>query len=181
MPEWCAIMLEWLGSGLMTLFIVVLCLGGILLSCLLMSGTWVVLLAAVLAMLTRGADSFPGWGVLTLFLILCLLVELGEYAAGMVGVSRRGGSRLAGWAALGGGLVGLVLGSAIPIPLVGSLLGMLAGSFGMVYLVESRRLAHAQALHIAVGTLWARVAVLGGKVLVTLVMTVVLWLGMAIS
>lgn len=181
MPEWMTAGAEWLGSGLTTLLIVLLCLSGVLLSCCLLSGTWLGLLATLLAMLTRGDSSFPGWGTLLLFLLLCIAVEIGEYAAGMVGVTRRGGSRLGGWAALGGGIAGLILGSLLPLPIIGPLMGMLAGSFGLVYLVESRRLAHEKALHIAIGTLWARAAVLAGKVIATLLMTSILLVGIALT
>jgi hypothetical protein len=57
-------LLEMMGSGVMAALIALLCVGAMVLSCLCFSGTWVVLLAAVLAMLTKGEDSFPGWGSL---------------------------------------------------------------------------------------------------------------------
>ena len=42
------------------MLIALLCVGAMVLSCLCFSGTWVVLLAALLAMLTKGEDGFPG-------------------------------------------------------------------------------------------------------------------------
>jgi uncharacterized protein YqgC (DUF456 family) len=61
-----------------------------------------------------------------------------------------------------------LLGSLIPVPLVGSLSGMLVGSFVCVYAVERRRLPEGGAAGIAWGTVIARVAVLLLKVTVTL-------------
>jgi len=94
--------------------------------------------------------------------------------AGHWGVRRRGGSRLAGFAAMGGGLLGLVLGSMI-LPVIGTFLGMLAGSFGLAYVVERHRLqASAPAAHIATGAVLACVAMLMLKVAVALVLVAVL-------
>jgi uncharacterized protein YqgC (DUF456 family) len=107
-------------------------------------------------------------------------VEVVEYVAGVWGVKKRGGSNWTGVAALVGGIVGLVLGTAIPIPLFGSLLGMTAGSFGLVYGFERYRLKQARlAVHIALGTVLARVFVVLVKVGITLGMMAWLAIGLA--
>lgn len=157
--------------------IALLCLGGLILSCLSLSGTWLVTLGCIAAV-PLGGKQFPGWGTVIAFLVIAAGVEVLETFAGSWGVKRRGGSGWAGLAAFAGGLIGLFLGTAIPIPLVGSLIGMLLGSFALAYAVERYRLNHGpQAAHIARGAVLARLAMLLVKVLVTLGLTAWLWIG----
>jgi len=166
--------LMWLGMG----GVVVLCLVGALLSALSLSGTWFVVAATALAGVLRWGR-FPGLWTVAVFVLICAGVEVVEAFAGSWGVMRRGGSRLAGVAALAGGLLGLVFGSLLPIPVLGSLLGMVAGSFVFVFAVESHRLkSTGRAADVAWGAVAARLAMLFLKVVVTLGMTGVLFAGM---
>lgn len=161
-------------TGALYALIACLCLGGLVLAMLSISGTWAVLLAALCARLLPGGTPI-GWGLILGFAVVAAAVEVVEWVAGAWGVQRRGGSRAAGLAAVVGGLAGLVLGSFIPVPIVGSLIGMTLGSFALVYAVERRRLKHAgQAAYIAWGAVVSRVAVLVLKLVVTLGM--VAWL-----
>ena len=162
------------------LLVWVLCLIGLIMSAISFSGTWVVTGAAVLAMWLSGPE-FPGWGVVLLFLVLSIFGEVIEAIAGAWGVSRRGGSKWAGFMAILGGLVGMVLGAFIPVPVIGSLIGMLVGSFVFVFLVERHRLKKdTHAAHIAMGAVIARVMVVFVKTALTLGMIVILIVGMAI-
>lgn len=156
-----------------------LCLIGLLLSCLAMSGTWLVLLATLIAAWLNW-PAFPGWQVPAIFLVLCLLVEFLEFMAGKWGVEKRGGSSAAGWAALGGALAGSLIGGIlIPIPLISPLIGMMAGSFIGAFAVENHRLKQADhAAHIAFGTVLARLASMLIKVIATLLMIGILAGGM---
>lgn len=148
-----------------------LCLTGLLLSVMAFSGTWMVLLAAII---TRLALGFPDLGTLIVFALLCIAAEVFEALAGFFGVQKRGGSKRAGLAALIGGLTGAALGSAV-FPILGTIVGMILGSFGAAFLTEWLRLNHhEQAAHIAWGTVWARLAVLFLKTALTLGMS--LWL-----
>ena len=175
------VILDWLQiGGIWVAWAVVwlLCLAGLALSCVSLFGTWCVVAATAIALpLTPG--TFPGVVTLILFSLLSGLIELAEWAAGMWGVQRRGGSGWAGWAALAGGIAGLFLGTAIPVPVIGSLLGMLIGSFACAFGVERYRLKHSgQAAHIAWGAVLARLLVVLLKVAATLGMTVVLVVGL---
>lgn len=156
-----------------------LCLVGLLLSCLALSGTWVVLLATLIAAWLNWPD-FPGWQTPAVFLAICLTVEVLEFMAGKWGVEKRGGSRAAGWAALGGALAGSIIGGIIiPVPLISPLIGMLIGSFAAAFAVEQHRLKKADhAAHIAFGTVLARLASMFIKVIATLLMTGILAGGM---
>lgn len=148
-----------------------LCLIGLLLSTLGFSGTWLVLAAALI---NRFATGIPAVGTLVVFALICIAVELIELLAGFLGVQKRGGSKQAGIAALIGGLVGAGVGTGI-FPILGTFAGMLLGSFGAAFLTEWLRLKHhGQAMHIAWGTVWARLAVLFLKTAITLGMS--LWL-----
>ena len=75
-----------------------------------------------------------------------------------------------------GSLGGMILGSLlIPVPLLGGLIGMLAGSFTLVYWTEKRRLQRIDhAAHIATGAVLAGMAVLLLKVAATA--GLILWL-----
>jgi uncharacterized protein YqgC (DUF456 family) len=157
--------------ALVVILTVLLCLIGLLLSALTFSGTWMVLLAALI---TKFSIGFPNIGTLAVFALICIAAELIEALAGFLGVQKRGGSRLAGLAALIGGLVGAGVGTGV-FPILGTFAGLLLGSFGAAFLVEWNRLKHhGQASHIAWGTVWARLVVLFLKTALTLGMS--LWL-----
>jgi uncharacterized protein YqgC (DUF456 family) len=160
---------------------VVICLGGIALSCLSLSGTWLVLLATGMVAWIRWPE-FPNIGTLVVFLLLCIGVEVLEAVAGSWGVQRRGGSKAAGWAALGGGLLGMVLGGFIPVPIIGSLIGMMAGSFGCAFWVEHSKMKKIDhAAHVAFGAVLARLGVIFLKVGVTVAMILALIIGIAMG
>ncbi len=161
--------------------IALLCLLGLLLSAVGVSGTWLVVGAAALAA-AHGSGDFPDGGVVLAMAVLSALVELAEWTAAHWGIRRSGGSRLAGFAAMAGGLIGALLGLFIPIPLVGSLAGLMAGSFGLAFLVERSRLRHdGRAARIAAGAVFAALAVLLLKSVVTLGMALWLWIGLVLA
>ncbi|MDA1043876.1 MAG: DUF456 domain-containing protein [Verrucomicrobia bacterium] len=156
--------------------ILLLCLAGILMSMLSLSGSWLVVLAAVIA--TTLGRSFPSLTVVLCFIAVAIILEIVECFAGAWGVTRRGGSRAGGVAAVVGSLAGLCLGTFIPVPVIGSLLGMLLGGFGLVFMVEWNRLQrHGAAAHIAWGSVLARIAMIFLKVCATIGMSVVLIIG----
>ena len=158
-----------------------LCLLGLAISCLSLSGTWLVSLATVIAVWLR-PDEFPGWGLVAVFLVLSGLIELAEWAAGAWGVKKRGGSGWAGFATIVGGVVGMFPGALIPVPVLGSMIGMFVGSFVGAFAVEWARLKHkGQAANIAWGTVVARVLVILLKVVTTLGMTIALVVGMVVD
>lgn len=164
------------GIGLAWGGVILLALAGLVLSCLGISGGYLIALAAAAAAPLRG-PAFPGWITPVVFVLCSAAVDAVEWMASHWGIRRRGGSRLAGLAAMGGGLAGLMVGSMI-FPVVGSLIGMMAGSFGLAYAVERRRLrASAPAAHIATGAVLACVGVVMLKTTLALVLVVVLFGG----
>ena len=171
------VILTWLahaGIVLAWLFMVLCCLGGVVMSCISLSGTWLILLAAIISHLLR-PDLGPGWGTVIAFGVVCIVVELVEWLASSWGVTKRGGSGWAGAAALVGGMAGMILGTFIPVPVAGSLFGMMVGSFAAAFAVERHRLKNnSRAANIAWGAVLARIGVILVKVVTTLAMIVVL-------
>ena len=155
-----------------------LCIGGLLLSVFAVSGTWLVLGAAIGAALLTGPGEFPDWPALLGMLMVCAAVDIAEWFSAQWGVRRRGGSSAAGWLALLGSLGGAILGGMV-VPILGSLVGMLAGSFALVYWAEKHRLQKADAAaHIATGAVLAGMAMLLLKVAATTAL--ILWLAIGL-
>jgi uncharacterized protein YqgC (DUF456 family) len=158
-----------------------ICFAGFILSCLSLSGTWLVLLATGLASWQQWPE-FPNIGTLVLFLVVCIAVEVADSFAGLWGVDKFNGTKATGWAAVGGGFLGMFLGGAfIPIPIIGSLVGMLAGCFGCAFLVEYSKIKKVNhATQVATGAVLARIGVLILKTGATLAMIFYLAIGLAI-
>jgi len=164
-------------GGIVYIVMALLCVAAILLSCVTLSGTWLVLLSAIVALLLPD-KAFPGIWTIICFALVAVGVEAAEAIAGAWGVRKRGGSRTAAILAVIGALIGLVLGSFIPVPILGNLIGMIGVSFVLVYAVEKKRLQKTgQAAHVAWGTVLGRVFVLLMKVVTTLGMITYLWYG----
>ncbi|MBC8206932.1 MAG: DUF456 domain-containing protein [Kiritimatiellales bacterium] len=162
-------------EGLLLALATLLCGIGVFISTLAFSGTWLVLAAALITFFAAGV---PTLGTLIVFTLLCITAEVIEALAGYFGVQKRGGSKRAGLAALAGGLIGAVIGSGI-LPIIGTVLGLLAGSFALAFLVEWNRLKHhEQAAHIAWGTVWARLGVMFLKTALTIGMGIWLLAGL---
>ena len=162
------------GVGLAWTACAVLCLAGLALAVFSISGTWLVWGAAIGAALLTGPDQFPGWPTLVEFFAVCAAVDVIEWFAASWGVRRRGGSAAAGWMALLGSLGGAILGGMV-VPILGSLVGMMVGSFALVYWIEKRRQQKTdRAAHIAAGAVLAGMSVLLLKVVATA--GLVLWL-----
>lgn len=158
-----------------------LCLIGFVLSCLSLSGTWVVFGASLIVAWKRWPE-FPGLWTLAIFLLICIAVEIMEAVAAAWGVQKRGGSKAAGWAALGGGFLGMMLGGFIPIPILGHLLGMILGSFGCAFLAEHAKMKKAtHAAHVATGAVLARLAIIFLKIGATLAMAFALGIGVVFN
>ena len=181
MSEIGATLMQWLsvaGVFLAWTACALLCLGGLILAVFSISGTWLVLGAAIGAAFLTGPGEFPGGPALLAFGAVCAAVDVIEWFAASWGVRRRGGSTAAGWMALLGSLGGAIMGGMV-VPVLGSLVGMMLGSFALVYLTERRRLKkNAPAAHIARGAVLAGISVLFLKVAATAAL--VLWLAAGI-
>lgn len=141
-----------------------LCALGMLLSCVTLSGMWLVLAAAGVAWHLAEPGGFPGAWTLAGMAAVCTVSEVWTTVAASWGVAKRGGGKASVWWAFWGSLAGAVVGGmVVPVPLVGSLVGMAVGSFVPVYAAERRRL-QGNAGYVARGAVWATLAAWGVKV-----------------
>ncbi|MGQ0627309.1 MAG: DUF456 family protein [Phycisphaerales bacterium] len=101
------------------------CLVGVALSALTLPGVWVALAAAVACYVWR-PELFSGWTLL-ICAGLAATGEVAEIAASAIGAKKAGGSRAGGWGALGGSLVGAVVGSFF-VPPIGTIAGAVLGA-----------------------------------------------------
>ncbi len=169
------------GNIIAVAVVFLLCIAGVLLSCISISGTWLILLASLLLSFVRDSP-FPGVWTVVFFVIICGGVELMEAVAGWMGIQKRGGSKQAGLFAMLGGLIGLFVGGLIPIPVLGSLAGMMVGSFAFAYIVERKRLEKAEdAANIAWGAVISRIMIILLKVCTTMGMIAYLITGILLT
>jgi uncharacterized protein YqgC (DUF456 family) len=101
---------------------------GLVAAMLTLPGIWLIVLAAIVyAVVTE----FTHLGYVTLIGI-CLLgiaAEAVEFVAGGAGAKAAGGSNRSIVGALIGGLIGGIIGTFIPLPILGTLIGIVAGTF----------------------------------------------------
>lgn len=155
-------------SMVVSILLSLLMLGALLLVPLGLPGVWVMVLI-LLGMAVAGEVAWLTWGVLA---GVGLVAELVEWAAVAWMGRRYGGSSRAFWGAVAGGLVGALVGA--PVPVVGTLLAGVAGTFlgaAVVTLRETRSLETAS--KVGWGTALARTVAVGVKTAVGIVVLVV--------
>jgi uncharacterized protein YqgC (DUF456 family) len=92
-------------------------------------GTWLMILfPAILEWWQPGQFMFS-WTVLFVALGFAVLGEVLEFVLGAAGSRRAGGSKRAAALAIGGGFIGGIVGTALPVPLFGTLGGACLGAF----------------------------------------------------
>jgi uncharacterized protein len=95
--------------------------------------------------------------------IITFAAEVLEWVLSSHYTRRYGGSRRAGWGAIGGGVVGAFIG--IPLPVAGSVIGAFLGSFVGAFVAElSVGGGHAAATRVAWGALVGRVVSVAMKI-----------------
>ena len=113
------------------------------------------------------------WWTLAVLLVLGIIAEVLEFVAVKKLSDRHGGSTLAFWGAILGGLAGAVIGA--PLPVIGSLVGGVIGTFAGAALVtafEQRELGRS-AMRVGMGAAIGRAVAVGLKVAVAVVVLVV--------
>jgi uncharacterized protein YqgC (DUF456 family) len=92
-------------------------------------GTWLMVLLAAAVEWWTPQEYFFGWPVLYAAAGLALLGEVFEFLFSATGTRQAGGSKRAAAIAILGGVVGAILGTALPLPIAGTLIGASLGAF----------------------------------------------------
>lgn len=149
-------------------------------------GIWVMLATAVAIELADslylpdGATQTFSWWLLAVVFGLAVLGEILEFAAGVIGVKKGGGTKRGMWGALIGGILGaIILTPIIPVPVIGSLIGALAGTFIGALIGESTAVEGTVrgSIKPATGATLARVL----STMVKMGIAVIIWLSLSVS
>jgi uncharacterized protein YqgC (DUF456 family) len=116
-----------------------------LLNLVTLPGNWVMVGGAALFAWLMPAEAGRGvsWNTVIVLLVLAVIGEVIEFAAGAAGAAKQGASRRAIILSMVGAITGSILGlsAGVPIPVVGSLVmaifGGAAGAFAGAYLGEA--------------------------------------------
>ena len=103
-----------------------ICLGLVLLR---LPGVWLMVLSTALVAWWRWDEAMFSIWTLIAILILALISEVLEFAAGVVGTRKAGGSRRGAAVSIVGGITGAIIGTMlIPIPVLSSVIGAIIGA-----------------------------------------------------
>ncbi len=145
-------------------------------------GNWLMVAGAALLCWQPGPLAhvpltFSRWLVISVA-ALAVIGEIVEFAAGLVGAKKAGGTRRGAWGALGGALVGGVVGTGlIPVPVVGSLIGACLGAALGAWSLElsggrSHRASLMSGMGAGLGRLAGTLAKLGAGIVIWLIIAV---------
>ena len=127
-------------------------LSGLGLNLLGLFGNWVILLTIGVAAVVTSFAHFGGWTI-PILLVLAVLGEVLETGASGVGAARFGGGKGAIVWAIGGSIVGGILGSGVLLiigTIIGACLGAFAGAFTYEFMMRRER-GIESAVHIGAG------------------------------
>lgn len=155
---------------------------GWVLTLLAMPGNWLVVAAAVVyAWLGPQTGILQiQWKTVVVLVVLAVVGEILEFATGVVGTRRAGGSKRSAVYSLVGSLIGAIGGATvgIPIPVVGSAIGAVVGGAvgafgGAAYAEHSLGLGTDQSMKVGKAAFWGRLLGTGAKTLIGSIMVIV--------
>lgn len=153
---------------LLNLLLLLIMLAGLFIIPFGLPGLW--LMIGVVAYGT--ATGTVSWWIFGLLVLVGIAAELLEFLSVKRLSDRHGGSNLAFWGAIIGGLAGAVLGS--PVPVLGPLVGGILGTFAGAALVTAWELRHVgSAMRVGYGAALGRGVAIALKVAAALVVLVV--------
>jgi uncharacterized protein YqgC (DUF456 family) len=147
---------------------------GLFLNLVGLPGLWLMVGAhAVYAWMT-GWEHFVGWPSLIAMVVLAIGAEIVEFMAGAAGSSAAGGRKRGMVGAVIGGLIGAVFFTGlVPIPIVGTIIGVCLGTFIGAAVMEYRGKGAVHSLRVGVGAAKGRFWGIIGKSAFGIVMLVV--------
>ncbi len=130
--DWYAL-LEWTYY----ILLIALLVTGWLLNILGLPGLWLMLIAHATFGMATGWGNYVGWESVIALFVLAVVAEVVEFVAGAAGSAKAGGTKRGMIGAIVGGLVGGIVGTGlIPIPILGTIIGAVGGSFAGAAMVE---------------------------------------------
>jgi uncharacterized protein YqgC (DUF456 family) len=148
-------------------------------------GNWLIVAFSALYAWLLPAESGHGigWVGISVLVVLAVVGEVLEFAAGVAAAGQRGASRRGMAMAVVGTMVGSLAGAfvSLPVPVVGPLLGALAGgalgAFGGTWLGELwKGRTAAEGVHIGTGAMIGRLLGTTGKLAIGALMVMVAFL-----
>jgi uncharacterized protein len=122
----------------LSIFLLLIALAAVALNVIALPGNWLILATGIAMSIYHGGHN-PHWVFLVVILIILLAAELIEFLSGMIGARKFGASKTAAWAAIGGTIIGGIVGIP-PITLVtlgmDHLLAAVAGAYLAAWFVE---------------------------------------------
>jgi uncharacterized protein YqgC (DUF456 family) len=152
-------------------------------------GNWAMIVAALVFwyFMPLGRTNFH-WGVLVGLVVVAVLGEVIEFAAGAAGAAKAGGSKRSAALAIAGSLLGGIVGMLVgtPVPVIGSvvaaILGASLGAMGGAMLGEHwKGRTQEEGLKVGQAAFWGRLWGTLGKVACGAAMLVILFAAMAIE
>lgn len=114
-----------------------LLLTGLFVNLLGLPGLWLMLASSAAYAWATGWNRHVGWQSLAALLVLAIIAEIVEFAAGSAGAKKAGGSvRGMIGAVIGGLLGGFFLTFLVPVPILGTIVGVCVGTFLGAWAVE---------------------------------------------
>jgi uncharacterized protein YqgC (DUF456 family) len=164
---------------LICLLLLVIALAAIVLNVVSLPGNWVIL-AAGLGMCIYHNGHRPGWIALVAIFVVLLVAEVIELISGLMGARKFGASKAASWGAVGGAIIGGVVGiPPLTLPTLGldHLFAAVAGAFLAAWIIELiRQRPMKQASLAALGAALGRAGGLTAKIGAGIVAWVILLL-----
>lgn len=166
---------EWL----LLLGVPLVCVLGVLLTAVLLPGTWLIVAAGLGVAIWR-PDLLPWW-VVVIMVLLALLAEGIEFLASALGAGAAGASKKGAAGALIGALAGAIVGLAF-LPPIGPIVGGALGAAGGTIIAERNfaQRSWEESSKAAVGAAVGRLVATLAKVLIAGVIGVVLVLGVVL-
>ncbi|MEZ6044659.1 MAG: DUF456 domain-containing protein [Planctomycetaceae bacterium] len=170
---------------LLATLLIIVCAGLWLLNMLAMPGNWLIIVCAAFFIWLYPYPGTEGegleWWMVIGLVVIAVLGELIEFAAGAVGAAKQGASRRAMVLAVIGTMIGSLLGAGagVPIPVVGPVIGALGGgalgAFAGAWVGETWKGKTAQeSLNVSKGAMVGRILGTLGKLLCGTMMLVLM-------
>lgn len=105
-----------------------ICLVGVVLTALLLPGTWLMVLWAVILKLWQ--PDLVAWWTLVIVIVLASIGEGLEFVASALGAAKAGGSKHGALGAMVGSFLGAIVGIFVPPPVIGSIVCAALGAAG---------------------------------------------------